>query len=120
VNSARIVLVVDDEASVRKLIVTFLERSGFKTMQAQNGLEAVEVYGSYHSDIGLVITDLEMPVMNGLEEIERMRSIDPGVRVLVVSGYGQSVSNRLSGCGVVTKPFTPAALLDYVNRVLAA
>lgn len=112
------ILIVDDDNSVRKLVAHLLQSRGFKFLEAQNGLEAVQLYGSYHSDIALVITDMQMPVMDGLEAIDRMRELSPGLRVILVTGAGPDLTPP--DCSLLRKPFTPAQLLAEVERALAA
>ncbi len=114
---AKIVLVVDDESAIRQLVARTLLVRGFAVLEARNGLEAVELYASYHSDIALVVTDLDMPVMDGLEAIDRMRELSPTVRVVVMTGVGRDAN--LTGCHLLPKPFTLAQLLERVDRALA-
>jgi len=114
---AKMVLVVDDERVIRGLVVRILAGRGFAPLEARNGLEAVELYGFYRSGIALVVTDLDMPVMDGLEAIDRMRELSPGVRVVVMTGAGRDVN--LPGCHLLRKPFTVAQLVELVERALA-
>ncbi len=114
---AKTVLVVDDERAIRGLVARMLQGLGFTTLEARNGLEAVELYGSYHSGIVLVVTDLDMPVMDGLEAIDRMRELSPEVRVLVMTGTGRDLN--LPGCQLLRKPFTVAQFSELVERALA-
>jgi two-component system cell cycle sensor histidine kinase/response regulator CckA len=111
------ILIVDDESSVRRLVARILQSRGFSFLEAQNGLEAVQLYGSYHSDIALVITDAQMPVMDGLEAIDRMRELSPGLRVILVTGAPPGPMPP--DCPLLRKPFTPAQLLAEVERALA-
>ncbi|HXN47259.1 MAG TPA: response regulator, partial [Bryobacteraceae bacterium] len=90
---------------------------GFTPLEARNGLEAVELYGSYRSGIALVVTDVDMPVMDGLEAIDRMRELSPGVRVLVMTGTGRDLN--VPGCQLLRKPFSLAQLSEQVGRALA-
>jgi CheY-like chemotaxis protein len=110
------VLIVDDDSSIRKLVAALLRSRGLSSLEAQNGLEAVQLYGSYHSDIVLVITDAQMPVMDGIEAIDRMRELSPGLRVILVSGGADLAA---PDCPLLRKPFTPAQLLAEVDRALA-
>jgi CheY-like chemotaxis protein len=111
----RTILVADDEASIRKLIVKALAAKGFDTIEAQNGLEAVQLYGT-HRGIDLVITDVQMPVMDGLEALERMQAIDPEVRVIVVSGGGGTPVPTVRRW--IPKPFAVRELVDSVVQAL--
>jgi CheY-like chemotaxis protein len=114
---AKMVLVVDDELAIRGLVARMLMGLGFTILEARNGLEAVELYGSYRSGIVLVVTDVDMPVMDGLEAIDRMRELSPEVRVLVMTGTDREL--KLEGCRLLRKPFTLAELSEQVNRTLA-
>jgi two-component system, cell cycle sensor histidine kinase and response regulator CckA len=114
---AKMVLVVDDERAIRGLVARMLMGLGFTPLEARNGLEAVELYGSYHSGIALVVTDVDMPVMDGLEAIDRMRELSPEVRVLVMTGTGRDLN--VAGCELLRKPFTLAQFSEYVGRALA-
>lgn len=113
------ILVADDEAAIRKLIVKLLAANGFRTLEAKDGLEAVHLYTTHRANIALVITDVQMPVMDGFEALERMQAINPDVRVIIITG-------RCSGFGRpdaairywIDKPFTPRELLESVRRVL--
>ncbi len=116
-ENAQSILVVDDEPGVRTLVARMLRGRGFEVMEARNGLEAVQVYGFYHSEIKLVITDIDMPVMDGLEAITRMKEIDPDVHVLIISGRLEA-GRCPSGVFALPKPFAPAQLLEAVKLAL--
>jgi two-component system cell cycle sensor histidine kinase/response regulator CckA len=116
-REGQLILIVDDEISVRRLVARVLQSRGFSFLEAQNGLEAVQLYGFYRSDIALVITDAQMPVMDGLEAIDRMRELSPGLRVILVSGAPPGPPPP--DCALLRKPFTPAQLLAEVDRALA-
>lgn len=114
----KIILVADDEAPIRKLIVTMLGANGFHTLEARNGLEAVQIYGT-HRGIDLVITDIQMPVMDGFQALERMQAINPDVRVIVVSGRsGEPAQSIAAVRRWLPKPFTLKDLLDSVRNAL--
>jgi CheY-like chemotaxis protein len=114
---ANLVLVVDDERAIRGLVARALAGRGMAPLEARNGLEAVELFGFHRSGIALVVTDLDMPVMDGLEAIHRMRELSPDVRVVVITGGTTEPS--LPGCHLLRKPFTLAQLMDHVERALA-
>ncbi len=111
-------LVVDDDPAIRRLVVTLLDARGFRTLEAQNGLEAVQVFGSFHSGIAVVVTDVEMPVMDGLEAVARMREIDREVVVLMISGRAGELAQRRPECGWLAKPFTPSQFLECLGKAL--
>jgi len=117
------ILVVDDQESVRRLIVTILERAGYSTVEAKNAREAVALFSTHHLD--LILTDIFMPEGDGLEIINEMRRLKSGVRVIVVSGglSGASVdflqmAHDLGATAVLSKPFREKELLDVVAKGL--
>lgn len=119
------VLIVDDSASMRKIIRRVLMLSGYNAacLEAANGIEALEVL--QREKVDLVLTDINMPQMNGEELIERLTQDElmSSIPVLVVST--DRSEDRLSrmlqrGCrGYVTKPFTPEALAQSMKQVLS-
>jgi two-component system cell cycle sensor histidine kinase/response regulator CckA len=116
------VMLVDDEAGVRKVAGRALSRAGHDLVLAGSGQEALDLLDD-EDTIDLLITDLAMPGMNGLELAERVHALHPSMPVLYISGYADQVlaSVRPSdgSFDVLEKPFTPAALTDRVAQVLA-
>jgi CheY-like chemotaxis protein len=116
------VLVVDDEPMVRELAQLALGDAGYDVVVAADGAEAVERFAERPDRFDLVLLDLTMPVMNGEEALARLQAIRRGVRVVVMSGYGEvGMLDRLAGRevrGVVPKPFSPDALVDAVRVAL--
>jgi len=118
-----IVLVVDDEAAVRRLARRSLERLGFTVIEAEDGHVAVEAYRAQPHDIVGVLLDMTMPVMGGEETFRQLRVIDPDVRVLLSSGYNeQEATRRFAGkglAGFLQKPYRATelqeAMLDLVD-----
>ena len=79
------VLVVDDERKMRRVLQIMLEQMGLESLAADNGEQAVELFDG--EKIDLVLTDLKMPGMTGIELIERIRTLDPDVPVIVLTAY---------------------------------
>ena len=94
----QLVLIAEDDVSVRRVVATILRFNGFEILEARNGLEAVQLYASYAGDIALVITDLDMPVMDGREAIHRMRVVNSGVRVLVITAAVWQNARTIAAC----------------------
>ena len=117
------VLVVDDEAIVRDAARITLERYGYETLAAPDGMTAVEEYRKHREKIDLVLLDLTMPLMSGEETLQQIRFINPEVRVLLTSGYNEAEAvQRFSGkglAGFIQKPYTADALARKVREVLA-
>jgi two-component system cell cycle response regulator DivK len=123
-NDGPLVLVVDDFADNRDMYARFLEFSGFKTMQAANGQEALDKAFATRPD--LVVMDLSLPGLDGWEAT-RLLKRDPrtkGVPVVAVTGHALSGSGdraREAGCdSYLAKPCLPADLVAEIRKVLAA
>jgi PAS domain S-box-containing protein len=116
------VLVVDDEEIVRVTAKHTLERYGYRTMLAGDGAGALEAYRSQPADISLVLLDLTMPVMNGEETLRHLQALNPGVKVLLSSGFNEvEAVQRFAGkglAGFIQKPYTAAGLAEKVKEVL--
>ena len=120
------VLVVDDSAVMRTMIVRMLRLSGIAldgVFEASNGVEGLDALGKHTVDLALV--DLNMPVMSGGEMIDRVRADRRlgGVRLVVVStdrSPGQEASLRALGADFVHKPFTPEVLRSTILRATGA
>ena len=109
-------IVVDDEPRVRTLLRMVLESGGFETLEAGDGLEAASVLRSRARYIDLVVSDMNMPLMNGLALAALVRAEFPGTPFILVTGYA---ADPVEGVQVLQKPFLPAALLSAANEVLA-
>ena len=110
----RHMLLVDDEDMVREVAVTMLEYLGYTVIPAAVGKEAVSVYQRQQDQIDLVILDMIMPDMTGVQTFDALKRLNPKVRVLLSSGYraeGQAAEILQRGCrGFIQKPFQMAAL----------
>ncbi|MFN8139484.1 MAG: PAS domain S-box protein [Fimbriimonadales bacterium] len=107
------VLVVEDEASLREIIVHELRGLGHEVLQAMDGVEALEVAAEYPGEIGLVVTDVVMPRMSGLELRRRLSKSRPESRFLMVSGQYESPPSPVSEIpaeAFLQKPFTAGDL----------
>jgi PAS domain S-box-containing protein len=118
------VLVVEDEPTVRAGAVRTLQRYGYDVIEAANGDEALALGRHALLGIDLLLTDVVMPRMSGRQLAEQVRTIQPGVRVLFVSGYTDDAIIRApshaQGVGFLQKPFTPVLLARKVREILDA
>jgi CheY-like chemotaxis protein len=110
------VLVVDDDPGICRLARTILEQSGQGVLSASNGVEALIVYTSYHSRLDVVVlTDVNMPHMGGLELAARIHAMDPSTRILLMTG---SILEEVPEyCSMLTKPFRSAELIAARQEV---
>jgi CheY-like chemotaxis protein len=117
------ILVVEDEASVRRLTARVLAKHGYTVLSAASGVEAIELSADYPGEIHLLLTDVVMPGMSGRELAERLLPERPGMRLLYTSGYtGDAiVRHGVSGraAAFLEKPFTLDALARKVREVLS-
>jgi CheY-like chemotaxis protein len=116
------VLVVDDEPIVRRTAKTMLERYGYSVVLAENGKEAVDLYRVLADRVDLVLLDMTMPVMGGEEAFRELKTIRPGVLVVLSSGYNQvEAVRRFTGkglAGFIQKPYSAVTLVEKVRSVL--
>lgn len=118
-----LILVVDDQASVRDLLHTVLLNHGYQVTLARDGAEGLQFFSAEPGRVALVLTDLHMPNISGKSFAELLRPIRPDVPILFMSGLdsseegGESGPVR-SGDPFLLKPFKPAALLETIHRLL--
>jgi CheY-like chemotaxis protein len=116
------ILIVDDDPSVLRTLQRLLSRAGYQVSEARDGNEAVRLWRDQGAD--LVITDLHMPKKDGIQTIIELMSHTPGIRIIAMSGGGQTQRLDLLGnasmLGVLTieKPFTLLEMMTVVDRAL--
>ena len=115
------VLVVDDAAFMRISIKQILEKHGHTMIaEAGNGLEAIERFRECHPDI--VILDITMPEMSGLEALKCIKALDPSAKVVICSALGQqeqlATAIQLGAKDFIVKPFEPDRMIAAINQVL--
>jgi CheY-like chemotaxis protein len=115
------ILVVDDEATILKMMELVLANAGYTVTTASSGTEALNTYGN-GANFDLLITDYKMPGMTGIELESEILKRDPSAKVLLVSGYG-GIDTALEALNkgamdFLRKPFTPDALRDSVRSVI--
>ncbi|MGD9363503.1 MAG: response regulator, partial [Desulfobacterales bacterium] len=116
-------LVIDDEAMIIDISVQMLEEMGYKVLPAHNGKEAIEIFKHNNDKVAMVILDLIMPGMGGGEVYERLKEIDPTVKVLLSSGYSikeQAAEILNRGCdGFIQKPFKLNELSYKLREIIS-
>ena len=110
------ILVVDDDAEVREIVAEFLADSGHHVLQADGGLSALHVLETT-AEVDLVITDVRMPDISGIELAERIASERRGLKVILISGYFVA---RQTGLRLLRKPFRMKELEEAVQAELAS
>ena len=122
-GGSEMILVVEDETPLRELVCQCLARSGYRILQAETGVKALELWAAHRNEIDLVLTDLVMPGrMNGRQLAERLQADRPGVKVLFTSGYSAEVVGKdfvlRPGLDYLQKPFQPQQLTAMVRACL--
>jgi two-component system, cell cycle sensor histidine kinase and response regulator CckA len=115
------VLVVDDEPMVRRFAARVLLEQGFGVHEATDGEEALELIRAGVAGLDVVLSDIVMPRMNGVQLLQSLSSLRPDLPVLLMSGYGTAQLTELgiaSPCGVLVKPFSSETLLAEVRRCI--
>jgi two-component system cell cycle sensor histidine kinase/response regulator CckA len=115
-------LLVDDEDIIIHVGKEILKSLGYLTLTARSGREAVEIYAEKHKEIDMVILDMIMPGLGGGEVYDRMKEMNPGVKVLLSSGYsidGQATEILERGCnGFIQKPFNIKEVSEKIREIL--
>ena len=118
----RVLLIVDDEDSIRTTLGRTLERQGYRVLAAKDGAEAVALYAERRTEIAVVITDMMMPVMDGPATIVALQRINPEVKIIGASGHDANGKvAKAAGAGVkhfLAKPYTSDALLRTLREIL--
>jgi PAS domain S-box-containing protein len=125
-GEGEVVLIVDDEVEIVNGVKTMLENQNYRVLVAKTGVDALAVMQCHRDKIQLVITDIMMPEMDGVELIRELRRVQPAVRVIASSGLGtenggSTRSGELAALGVKTflaKPYAAGKLLDALRRML--
>jgi CheY-like chemotaxis protein len=112
-----VILVVDDDEGIRGFVSMLLKSAGHEIVTAANGAEAVAVYRSFARQIDLVIMDINMPVMDGVQAILRIRMTRPDAKFICMTGNPEA-ADRLEGVIVLDKPFSKEKLIFSVDELL--
>jgi len=115
------VLIVDDEKNYPPILSAVLVDEGYETFTANNGFAALEIIKN--SDVDLVLTDMKMPLMDGIELLERIKAIDPDLPVIMMTAHGtveKAVEAMQKGAyNYILKPFNNERLVIYVKKAMA-
>ena len=121
-ESKKTILWVDDEEIALEVWSQMLQKLGYTVLQARYGYEALEIFKKSKNKISLVILDMRMPGMNGCEVYDRLKKIQPQVKIILVSGYiEQYVLDEFSQRnfnGYIEKPFKLKELSEKIEEVL--
>lgn len=122
-DRVRNIVVVEDESSVRRLILDILKPEGYRLLPFPDAQEALQWIDGTQEEIDLVITDIKMPGMSGKDLADRLCRSHPGTTVLFISGYSEYEQKDLNSCAnpggfYLAKPFLPSQLIRMVSQTL--
>ncbi|MFW5845616.1 MAG: hybrid sensor histidine kinase/response regulator, partial [Planctomycetota bacterium] len=116
------ILVIDDDDMVRTIAVRMLQHAGYRVVAAADGRAGVELYRRHRSDLHLVLLDMLMPGIGGPETLRELPEVDPGVRVLICTGFGGEDAlagmRRTGIAGILHKPYRARELRTRVAAIL--
>jgi CheY-like chemotaxis protein len=121
-GQGKTILLIDDEELVINISEMMLKKLGYKVFKAHNGYEGIQLFEENKTEIDLIISDLEMPKMNGNEVLSKLREIDPEIKVMLSSGSltdsdEQSIIDRGFN-GFLKKPYNLNALCGKISEIL--
>ena len=121
-GNRELILLVDDEAEITELASTMLTDEGYKVILARDGFEALKIYQQIGKQIGLVVLDFFLPVMDGDAVFDELRALNPNVAVVLSSGFAEQskLGNMLAQGlrGFIPKPYTRQKLLEQIRSTL--
>jgi len=124
VSGRETVLLAEDQPSIRAALCECLESKGYKILEAQNGIQALEISEQYPGSIDVLVTDVIMPQVRGLELAKRVSEFRPDICVIFMSGYSEDalLENRLlsqKNTTLIQKPFDPEELAQMIRESLS-
>lgn len=123
-GGSELILIAEDEPLVRAVSVRLLTRAGYRTIEATDGQEAIDLFIEHQSELSLVLLDVVMPNKTGREACDSIQIMQPGFPVVFCTGFDPAASNsglsRNECFPVVEKPFEPARLLSVIRKTLDA
>ena len=122
-GDGKTVLVIEDEESILTITSKTLQTFGYKVLTASDGAEGLGIYAQHQNEISVVLTDMTMPIMNGMATIRALLRINPRIKIVATSGLNANEDGKkLSDMGVkysLVKPYTAETLLTILDRALA-
>jgi len=116
------ILIAEDDMQIRILLMELLKNEGYTVFAAEDGEQAVQLYGENKSNIQLLLLDLGLPKMTGVEVFKKIRSEKPDIKIIAMSGWGQRETvDELYKEGInnfIQKPYKPAEIIESVRTIL--
>jgi two-component system cell cycle sensor histidine kinase/response regulator CckA len=121
VKGEGVILVAEDDRSVRRLVTTELARRGFTVLDAEDGRAALDLFQEHKDKVDVLVTDIVMPRMNGADLAKAVEKIRPGQKILFISGHPERAGQGLDPTGVTNllmKPFTADVLAARIKELI--
>lgn len=112
------VLIAEDDQAVRELLSRTLGLSGMTVLLAEDAQNALQIAATYAGTIDLLVTDIQMPGMNGVDLARELKRMRPDIPVLLISGYADGIAILQVGWFFLKKPFRPATIVAKVKEAL--
>ncbi len=112
------VLIAEDEPIILLLLQRLLKTWGYRTLSAANGRQAIEVAQQHVGEIDLLLSDVTMPEMSGLEVAKKLTAQRPFLKVILMTGYSHAAIAVRKGWKLVQKPFTSQAIKEHIEEAL--
>ena len=119
-EAPKTVLLVDDEAAIRTMLCQALQRNGFTMLEAESGPAAIELTRRESCPIDVLVSDVVMPGMNGIELARELCAERPGLRVVLISGYADTPAPIEPDWQLLHKPFPPSVLAEKIKLICPA
>jgi CheY-like chemotaxis protein len=123
IGQGELVMVAEDEDSIREVTASTLEEYGYNVLTANDGADALALYAQNKDKINVILMDMMMPVMDGHVSIRAIRKINPGIKIIAVSGLAEKdkLKNVADNTNAfLPKPYTAERLLKTIHEVLSA
>ena len=114
------ILIAEDEETLRELLQNILQTAGYQVLIAPDGRKALELAARRGVNIDLLLTDIVMPEMSGLDLAKAFKATHPGSRIILTSGYPQGMLIMDRGWNFIQKPFFPQRLLEKIREALSS
>jgi CheY-like chemotaxis protein len=116
------ILIVEDEESLREMLILTLEAKGYSVIAANDGLEAIELYNRNKHLIDVVVSDVGLPRLSGEKVLQRLRNINPAVKVILASGYLEQTQRfeaiEYGAKYILQKPYSPDEVLTTIRKII--
>ena len=113
----RTILIVDDEEQLAGFLGKLLKHQGYNVFYADNGKKAVDIYKENQKNIDLILMDIAMPIMNGIEAHKALTQLNSKALILLMSGYSQESFTGLEHAHFIRKPMHPTELFKSINDI---